>query len=85
MAIYLEQDERDYLLHVLDGKPYAGKPNFVIKKTILDKVNADTQRVEDIGKCDHEFREFVGKKTCCIKCETYPENGGFEWRTADGN
>ena len=47
---------------------------------ILKAIEAEETRLEEQANCQHEEAEFVGKKTCCAKCESYFKVGhGFEW------
>lgn len=74
MAIYLDDLDRKYIENLLK------KQTDFIGKRLLGKVLADNERLEKIGQCQHEAGTFVGKKTCCTKCESYFEPGmGFSW------
>jgi hypothetical protein len=85
MAIYLEEFEREYLLHILDGKEYLGdKPMFLAKEQLVKKVKSDIERLKEIEECQHTWGKYVGKKECCTKCGTFDEGMGFEWSIENG-
>lgn len=78
--IYLEDFEREYLLHLLEGTPYTGdKPGFVVKKLIANKVKSDIERVEEIRNCEHTFGKYTGEKECCTKCGGLDVGMGESW------
>lgn len=76
MAIYLEDKERNLLVKLLEKYP----KTWWIHYSVLKKVKADQLRIEKIRNCKHEKGTYTGKKTCCVKCDAYFEEGmGFEW------
>jgi hypothetical protein len=78
--IYLEDFERNYLLHVLTKSPYTGeKPASVAKKLIIAKINSDIERLNGIKECEHEYATYTGIKSCCSKCGTYDIGNGITW------
>lgn len=76
--IFLEEKERNYLRQLLEK---SAEKEFWIGKKILEKIDDDIKRIEEMNACDHVEAEYVGKKTCCGKCEAnFKEGHGFEWR-----
>lgn len=64
MALYLEQKERDLIKNLL-GEP---KEFEFVKIGLLKKVLSDEERLDKIGECDHEYKDYVGKRHSCSKC-----------------
>lgn len=64
MALYLEQKERDLI------KKFLGEPKEFefVKIGLLKKVLSDEERLNKIGECDHEFKDYTGKRNSCCKC-----------------
>jgi hypothetical protein len=83
--IYLEDFERNYLLHLITGVTYNDKfPIEVPAKTILSKIKMDISRLQEIGECRHTPGKYKGIKTCCTKCGSLYEVGMEEsWELID--
>ena len=79
MAIYLTQEERDYLLFTLQ------KSTWWIAKSIVGKVQDDIKRLEGMEVCEHVPGEYVTTKKACVKCGAYYEPGmGFTTTLKEG-
>jgi hypothetical protein len=76
MAIYLDDQTRGYLERMfkeVDKKDSIGKR---IRQALKD----DAHRLDKMANCEHVAGEYVGKKTCCTKCESFFEPGmGETW------
>jgi hypothetical protein len=84
--LYLEPFETDYLLHVLDGKPYVysdEKPDFLAKKFIISKLKSDVERLKTIHDCAHEYGDYIGHKRSCKFCDSFDVGMGISWELVD--
>lgn len=76
MALYLDEQTRPYL----ERKFKKVEESDFIGKRIQDMLKTDSKRLDDIDACKHVAGEYVGKKTCCTKCEAFYEPGmGQSW------
>lgn len=76
MALYLDEQTRPYL----ERKFKEVADSDFIGKRIQGMLKADSERLDVIEACKHIAGQYVGKKTCCIKCEAFYEEGmGRTW------
>lgn len=76
MAIYLDDQTRPYLERLVKNI----KETDFIGKRVQSILRDDRERLEIMGKCEHEEAKFTGQKTCCKKCEAYFKEGqGIIW------
>lgn len=76
MAIYLDEQTRPYLERIVKNI----KETDFIGKRVQKMLQADRERLSEMGKCDHQPAEYTGKKSCCGICGCLYEAGmGEEW------
>jgi hypothetical protein len=76
MAIYLDEQTRSWLERATRN---ISESDFIGKR-VKKMLEADRLRLEEIAKCDHVARTYVGEKECCCKCGSYFEPGmGESW------
>jgi hypothetical protein len=75
MAIFLDHSEREYLKELLKKNP----STYWVHDHLLEKVIEDEERLKRISRCKHEYGEYEGKNTCCMKCGTHDVGMGEEW------
>ena len=79
MAIYLEKQEKEYLIRILTDMT-----KWWVRDSIISKLSADDERLETMESCKHEPGTYLGKKTCCTKCGSFYSEGMFEsWELTD--
>ena len=79
MALYLDDQTGPVLKCLLETRLKESPKDFVSKR-LLDAVNADDNRKIGISDCKHVEGEYVGKKTCCVKCEgNFKVGHGISW------
>lgn len=80
MAIYLDEQTRPYLerkfKHIADSD--------FIGKRIQKALKEDSERLNGIADCEHKTGNYVGKKICCIKCQSFFEEGQGQTWTREG-
>ena len=77
MALYLDDQTRPWLERVVKNI----KDTDFIGKRLQKMLEADRERLETMGKCEHSRAEYTGKKTCCGKCGSLYEVGmGVTWK-----
>lgn len=81
MALYLDDQTRPYLERKFKTVPDTD----FIGKRIQSMLAADKLRLESMARCEHVAGEYVGKKTCCVKCDAFFEEGmGQSWKLKEG-
>ena len=75
MALYLDEQTRTWLERAVKK---ANETDFIAKR-VQKMLEADRERLEVIGKCEHNFVSFKGKKHCCGKCGAFGVGMGEEW------
>ena len=76
MAIYLDDQTRTWMERAVNK---ASESDFIAKR-LSKMLQADRERLELMGTCEHERAEFFGNKTCCSKCGSFYEVGmGESW------
>jgi hypothetical protein len=48
-------------------------------KLVVGKIKSGFETQEEIKNCKHEFGEYVGDKTCCVKCQGRIKGMGETW------
>ena len=71
MALYLDDQTRPHLERIYK---VVSDTDFVGKR-IQGMLEADKQRLDDIGGCAHTPTTYTGTKTCCGKCGSFYEEG----------
>ena len=78
MALYLDQQTGPTLKRILE-KWIESHPSDFIAPRILDSIESDDKRKQEIADCKHKYSHYSGKKDCCNRCGNYAEGMGFEW------
>lgn len=77
MALYLDDQTRPWLERAVKKI----KDTDFIGKRLQKMLETDRERLEFIGKCEHKKAKYIGKKTCCSKCQSFFKAGMSEtWR-----
>jgi hypothetical protein len=78
MPIFLDQQTRPYLESLIQKQVERNSYDFIAKR-LEGILQADSDRLEEIANCDHEFGKYIGNKECCTKCGGMAEGMGESW------
>lgn len=77
MQISLLPEEVNYIYSLVSKDI---KQSNWVRTHILTKIEAGWNEQDHRANCQHERGLYIGKKTCCVKCGGYFEEGqGEEW------
>lgn len=75
MAIYLDDQQREYLKALLKKQP-----SWWVRDKIISEIEAEEKHIQLVTECKHKFAEYTGKKQSCTFCGCHNVGMGVSWK-----